>query len=374
MATMHSKPTVQSCPRVLVVDDEPMLIDLFRDSVARMIDCQLLFASTVNEARRILSRQPIDLLIADVHLPDGDGLSLLGELCRRQPGAAAVVISGSPNVDGAITALREGAVDYLPKPFTADQLAEHIRRALATQRARHRRENRLRKLRDAVKRLNAARKTVNKKVDLLCNDLIGAYSELSRQLDSVRLQEGYRRFVEDARDLEQLLCHSMDWLLRQVGYCNIGIWLASTDTELQLGAFMKYTVAAEPDFTEAVQRNLLHLIIRRNFVRLRDPDAQSMLTPPELRHLAGHDIIGVNCTYLGESLGVLLLFRDQKMPFSDDDVRAVKTISPLFAGSLAQAVKRMEGDDRGPDVQDDPKPRRKRDAADWWKRGEDPPL
>ena len=45
-----------------------------------------------------------------------------------------------------------------------------------------------------------------------------AYGELSRQLDGVRTQEGFRRYIAEAADLEQLLCHAMDWLLRQMGY------------------------------------------------------------------------------------------------------------------------------------------------------------
>ncbi|MGE5611674.1 MAG: response regulator [Bacillota bacterium] len=375
MAIVHGKTTTQSCPRVLVVDDEPMLAELFREIVARSIDCNLLFASNLDEARQVLTRQPIDVLVADIYLPDGNGLELLNELYERQPSAAALVISGSPSVDGAVAAMRSGAVDFVPKPFTAEEIAEHIRTALTAQRTRQHREDRQRKLRDAIKRLNAARKMVNKKVDLLCNDLIGAYSELSRQFDTVRLQEGYRQFTERAKDLEQLLCHSMDWLLRQVGYSNIGVWLTSSDGELQLGAFMKYTVAAESDFTTALERNLLRLAVRRNFVRLREPDLQATLTPPELKYLANQDIMAINCTYLGECLGVLLLFRDQKTPFTDDDMNAVKAIAPVFAVSLTQAVKGMEGSGGGGlETEDDPKPKGKTDPSDWWKNGEAPPF
>jgi hypothetical protein len=45
----------------------------------------------------------------------------------------------------------------------------------------------------------------------------------------------------------------MDWLLRQMGYCNVAIWLTGDDGEYQLGAYMKYTIAGEPHFTEAMK-------------------------------------------------------------------------------------------------------------------------
>ena len=87
-------------------------------------------------------------------------------------------------------------------------------------------ESRIDRLRDAVRRLNDARRLVTKKVDLLCNDLVAAYGDLSRQLDLVRTTESFRGAITIADDLEQMLCHAMDWMLRQMGYSNVAIWLA----------------------------------------------------------------------------------------------------------------------------------------------------
>ena len=52
---------------------------------------------------------------------------------QEQPQAQAIVISGQPSIDGAITALRHGAVDFLTKPFTAKDLSERVGRALKRQ-------------------------------------------------------------------------------------------------------------------------------------------------------------------------------------------------------------------------------------------------
>ena len=115
-------------------------------------------------------------------------------------------------------------------------------------------------LRDAVRRLNDTRKTVSRKVDLLCNDLVSAYGELSRELDSVRTQEMFRKYIAQAQDLEQLLCHAMDWILRQLGYCNIAIWLSADDAAFQLGAYMKYTIAGEQPLVDALRDGLVRTI------------------------------------------------------------------------------------------------------------------
>ncbi len=384
MSAVKDQKRSQHCAQILFVDDEPGMIELIRDSFEGEEGLQLHVASSAGEARNLIRDRKVDLLVTDLMLPDGNGMSLMRDLQRLQPQAGAMIVSGVNSADGAVTAFRGGAMDYVAKPFTQVELVERVRAAMSRQRTQLHQEVRLRKLKDAVRRLNAARKTVSKKVDLLCNDLVGAYTQVSRQMDGVRIQESYKQFISDCNTLEQLLCHSMDWLLRQVGYCNIGIWLTTADQELQLGAYMKYTVAAENDLVDSLQKNLLKMAIRRGFLRLREPETKAHLTPVEARHLSSHDVIAMTCTYLGETLGVLLLFRDKQAPFSDEDLAALRVFSPLFALSLAQAVRGANvggrdedtdlfGDGGGPENGNEKQGKRE-DPSEWWKRGESPPF
>jgi FixJ family two-component response regulator len=388
MAAMvkESKATTTK-PRVLIVDDEPGMIELVTDVVKQAGNCRLIVAQNVAQARKILATEKIDLMLTDVGLPDGDGMSLLSSLRERHPLAAAVVITGNPSVGGAVDALREGVVDFLPKPFSAAHLTERINTALKRQAAHARKEIRLGRLKGAVKKLNLTRHTISKKVDLLCNDLVSAYGELSRQLDAVRTQEAFRKLLGEARDLEQLLCHTMDWILRHTGYSNVAIWLASEDHTFELGAYMKFTIAGEQKLTDAMRRGLVPMIGREGSVHLFGPEMKEQLTPSEWELLAGQEILGTNCTYLGESLATIVLFRDEKSPFTDDDVMMIRTISPIFAVALASMVRQTDSDtfedepgsmldeDVEPRHEDKPnKPPKKPDAADWWKRGEPPPF
>ena len=424
-----TSPDVRSIPqpRVLVVDDEPTLVELVSD-VVRAMNCRILTAGTVAEARKILANQDVEVLVTDVHLPDGDGLSLLAALHRRRPSASAVVITGAPSVANAIVALREGAVDFVPKPFDNEQLIAHVKKALARQARALKHEQKLDRLRLAVKRLSEARRTISKKVDILCNDLVSAYGDLSKQLDSVRTQEGFRKAIDKSTDLEQLLCHAMDWMLRQLGYTNVGVWLAGAEGDYQLGAYMKYTTAGEHLLTEAMKRVVLPIAARGaldapakgidedddaaeadgvcdGVVRLRGNDLIDQLEPDERPFFRGQDILAANCTYLGESLAAMVFFRDAATPFSADDEALLRAISPIFAVSLASIVREADGpsddsaseDDAAPeadadadsrrdeakdsDVQDrrDGAPRKRggkprKDPADWWKNGEPPPF
>ena len=380
-ATSDSKSRSTQRPGVLVVDDEPGLIELIGDVVKAQVDCRIVTASSVEEARAILESQPVEVMVTDVHLPDGDGMSLLPHLREHHPNASAIVITGSPSMDRAITALRGGAIDFVTKPFSNQQLVERVRSAIERHTQNVKRDKRIDRLREAVKRLNDSRKLISKKVDLLCNDLISAYGDLSRQLEDVRTKDGFRKYIADVKDLEQLLCHAMDWLLREIGYANVAVFLAADDGVFQLGAYMKYTIPGDAPLTAAIKRAIVPMAVKDALVRLRTQDLADRLTPQELAYLKGQDILAVNCTYLGESLAALVFFRDDRTPFTDDDHSLLKQISPIFAVELATVVRDgqltdtpfYDGDPTPEDPEKKPK-KGKKDPADWWKTGEEPPF
>jgi FixJ family two-component response regulator len=381
MAPVEKNTTPKVLPRVLVVDDEPMLIELVGDIIGSGVE--VIPAKNLGEARRIMAKQAIELLVADVNLPDGNGMSLLAALRQQQPTASAIVITGAPSVDGAISAMRQGALDFVPKPFSAEQLNERVQNALEHGALVKKEQRRLSRLRDTVRRLNEARRIVSRKVDLLCNDLVNAYGELSRQLDTVRTQESFRKYLEQAQDLEQLLCHTMDWMLRQMGYSNVAIWLAADEAQFQLGAYMKYTIAGDAGLAEAMRAGLVPLTVKEGILHLDGEQTEAALSAEEMQFLKNQTVLGVNCTYLGEPLAAVIMFRDADKPFTDEDAAVLKLISPIFACSLASAVR---GQEQGEDDTDDEDgggsvlgeeekdEKGKKNDADWWKRGEQPPF
>ena len=372
-------------PRVLLVDDEPNLVDVLSMAVGGM-DCAVTVAHTLSQAKRLLANGGgFDLLVADVGLPDGNGMTLLPALRRHCPSASAIVITGTPTVDGAVAALRDGAVDFLPKPFDHTQIVDRVRKALDRQAAAARATARTARLRRAVRKLSVARRLVSQKVDLLCHDLIGAYTDLAKQVDSVRTTEGFRKHIAVAGDdLEQLLCHTMDWMLRELGPANVGLWLASDDGVFQLGAYMKHTVPGEDEVVEAMRSALLPAVARDGLVHCGGADLKGKLTKAQRQAFAGQDVLAVSATYLGEPLAALVFFRDAASPFTDDDLALLKAVAPVFATSLAAVVRGPgaadeTGDGGSPFADDlaalgDEEDAEDRRPENWWKRGEAPPF
>jgi hypothetical protein len=133
-----------------------------------------------------------------------------------------------------------------------------------------------------------------------------------------------------------------------------------------------------------MRTGLVKAAVREGIIHLSGEDLRAKLTSRELEFFKDQDVLAVNCSYLAESLAVVVMFRDAKAGFTDDDASTLKTVCPLFAMALAGIVRgndaEGEADGEGGSVldednQDKPQPKRKKDdAADWWKRGEEPPY
>src|SRR5215207_3445230 len=128
--------------RLLVVDDEESL----RITTAAILEKEgyvVDTASSGDEAIDLLAKEDYDLVLTDLHMEGGDGLSVLNRIRREAPLTISVVLTGFASVESAIAALQEGAYDYLVKPCDIDSMkhtirrgVEHRRLMLAEQKAR----------------------------------------------------------------------------------------------------------------------------------------------------------------------------------------------------------------------------------------------
>lgn len=115
--------------RVLLIEDEP---DMARALAARLGRSGFIadYVGALDEARAALQCHRYGLALVDRRLPDGDGLDLLPELKRLQPGICILVLTACEAVSERICGLDAGADDYLAKPFDFDELMARIRACL----------------------------------------------------------------------------------------------------------------------------------------------------------------------------------------------------------------------------------------------------
>ncbi len=125
-----SKDTPLPPAHILVLDDEPDLRTLYELTLLRE-GHRVQPAATLAEARECLQQQRFDLVITDMRLPDGLGLSLLQELAEHNRPERAIVITAYGSAESAVEALKQGAFDYLTKPVDLKQFRTVVATALA---------------------------------------------------------------------------------------------------------------------------------------------------------------------------------------------------------------------------------------------------
>ncbi len=160
---------------ILIVDDERDIRELISD-ILEDEGYATRLAGNSDDAMSAVKADPPALLILDIWLKDSrmDGIDILKAVKRDNPDVPVVIISGHGNIEIAVAAIKQGAYDFIEKPFNIDQLLVVIRRAMETSRLR--REN-----------------TQLKRKDITSAEMIGAstsFRTMVGQLDKVTKSNG----------------------------------------------------------------------------------------------------------------------------------------------------------------------------------------
>lgn len=126
-------------PRILIVDDDPIVADSLGEFLEREGHATLTAASGEEAVamldsgpvvRGAAEQGPIGVVITDLNMPRCDGITLLKTIRKKHPSVAVIVITGFGKIETAVEAIRAGAVDYLTKPIVDDELRIAVGKAM----------------------------------------------------------------------------------------------------------------------------------------------------------------------------------------------------------------------------------------------------
>ena len=156
--------------RILVVEDDEALKRVAQGQLERN-GHQTAAAMDVAEALDVLRRQPVDLVLSDLHLPDMSGMELLKRVRMEYPETAVVIMTAYGTIETAIEATRMGAYDYITKPIHPDELKTLVNRVLER--------------RQLIDEVRVLRSTVDEKYGF--QNIIGRSPSLMQVLESAAL-------------------------------------------------------------------------------------------------------------------------------------------------------------------------------------------
>jgi DNA-binding NtrC family response regulator len=160
---------VDRADRILVIEDDPGVTATIR-LLLETRHFQPTLAATANAGIRFALAGGFDLIVTDLRLPDSNGIEVIRSVKTADPDATIILMTAYSTVENAVQALREGAVDYIIKPFDNDEFLHTVERALNERR---------------IRRENAALKRKLKKAYSIDN-IIGESEEVRKVLALIR--------------------------------------------------------------------------------------------------------------------------------------------------------------------------------------------
>lgn len=158
---------------VLVVDDEQIV----QESVKRILEQEAFevhSAMRVDQALDLLKRYSYDLVLTDLMMPDRSGLDVVEAIATDHPDTGVVMFTGFATVDTAVQSIKLGALDYLPKPFTPDELLETCSKALAVI-AKKRSDRELEVLYDNAEKAIRSSLDLQEVLRLICSSVVNLF-------------------------------------------------------------------------------------------------------------------------------------------------------------------------------------------------------
>ena len=180
-------------PRILIVDDEES-VTITMAAILEMDGYSVATALTGQAALEQIEHEVFDLVLTDLRLGDFDGMDVLAATRRKSPDTVGIVLTGYASLESAVTALREGAYDYMLKPADVEELRATVARGIERRKLGQ-------QLRERVSELEAANRTINQLNDSLQERVAHATADLRQrvtELDEAKqeLQASYEKLQE----------------------------------------------------------------------------------------------------------------------------------------------------------------------------------
>jgi len=167
--------------KILVVEPDAEVLEILVGALADRFDAHITCVDTAEACLDVEVVDPHDLVITELQLEDSDGLELSEHLTALSA-RPVIMLCDEATTEQAIAALRLGVRDLLTKPFPVSDLLDAADRALCGHRLRRDYAVRYHRMRDLVRKAVRERRELNKRIELVCKDLVGAHRRLAHRV------------------------------------------------------------------------------------------------------------------------------------------------------------------------------------------------
>jgi two-component system, NtrC family, response regulator AtoC len=117
--------------KILIIDDDRNLLKILRDILEGGLAVDIVAASNAESALSAMESQAFDLIITDLKMPGKSGMDVLSFSLKKNPSIPVIMVSAFGSIEEAVNAMKQGAYDFITKPFDPDELLQVVRKALS---------------------------------------------------------------------------------------------------------------------------------------------------------------------------------------------------------------------------------------------------
>jgi len=177
----------ERCDSIMLVESDAAMLEMLAAAVSRRFHSRITCVADTASALDIELFNPHDLLIVDLSAEAASGLDAVEQLCSlsRRP---VIVLCDEASGDELIRAMRMGVRDAFRKPFAMEEFLDSMQRALYAATVRRQSAAKYHRMRDMVRRVIRERRDLNRRIELVCRDLVESHRRLARRV--VEMQHG----------------------------------------------------------------------------------------------------------------------------------------------------------------------------------------
>ncbi|HET9232867.1 MAG TPA: ATP-binding protein [Candidatus Eisenbacteria bacterium] len=309
--------------RILVVDDEENVVQILVDLLSEgpyTVDT----VSSGEEALSVLRSQTYDLILTDINLPGVNGLEVVSAAKEADPETVVVVITGYASTGTAIDALRQGAYDYITKPFDLWELDQIVARGLGSRRLVLENRRLVQNLQTANAELRRHEEALRDEVDIATRRIRTLY-EISKDVNA-------------SLDVH----HTLDFIVGQAAmltHARLALLFRSRENAARLTAEVGYGPAEAATGTAVV--TVGRGVIGRVAETLEPARAQVVdpaeLSEPFFMELGVRSVLAVPLLHKGRLQGVLSMMEKERGGFTEEDQDLLESFAYQAALALANA-------------------------------------
>ena len=303
---------------------------------------KVVHAGTIKAAEIALEQTCFEMILIDCDAGDAVVGSISEIASLLSPITPTIGFTTSRSQSLVMNVIRSGATDVLCLPRDLAIVQQRVAAALSTSHRDNMKEERNTEMRRLYEESHRAHGQAIEEIESLSHTLANGQCDQEQQMRLVAMAAEFKTLVSQELEVESMLRTSLEYFLHRLGPTNAAVYIREGDVGWGVGAYINYDRQGE-DFSEFLQTLSEHAcstVSQEKSLRLfTDGNSFTNWIDSDALDFTGNEVIAVGCYDGSRCMAVIVFFRNDAKRFSEEAVKTVETLCPIFGSQLGSILK-----------------------------------